>query len=66
MEILKQIEAKNKIKAVIESCITYEQTFTAENLVKLYYDKFEDLVGKVELLRTLFKLRETLKLIKNV
>lgn len=49
MEILKQIEAKNKVNSVIKSCCNQLQLVTAENMVNLYFNKFEDLVGTSEM-----------------
>ena len=37
MELLKQIEAKQKCTLVIESCVNKEQLESAHNYVKLYY-----------------------------
>jgi hypothetical protein len=51
MELLKQIEAKQKCTLVIESCVNKEQLESAHNYVKLYYKKFEDFLGYNELIR---------------
>jgi hypothetical protein len=51
MELLKQIESKQKCVLVIESCINKEQLQSAYNYVKLYYNKFEDFLGYNELIR---------------
>ena len=42
MEILKQIESKNKAIKVINSCVTDEQFNSALNYIELYYKRFED------------------------
>lgn len=46
MEILKQIEAKDKAMRVIESCQTEEQLDVACKYVRLYWEKFEDMLGQ--------------------
>jgi hypothetical protein len=51
MELLKQIEAKQKCVLVIESCLNKDHLKSAYNYVKLYYDKFEDFLGYNELIR---------------
>jgi hypothetical protein len=51
MEIIKQIEAKNKVIKVINSCITNEHFESSLNYVDLYHKKFEDFVGYNELKR---------------
>jgi len=55
VELLKQIEAKQKCVSVIDSCINREQLKLACNYVKLYYDKFEDFLGYNELIRMIKK-----------
>jgi|TARA_R110002020_G_scaffold91096_3_gene221492 hypothetical protein len=55
MEILKQIEAKNKAIKVINSCKTDEHFESSLNYVELYYKKFEDLIGYNELKRLIRK-----------
>ena len=55
MEILKQIEAKNKAIKVINSCTTDEHFESSLNYVELYYKKFEDLIGYNELKRLIRK-----------
>jgi len=49
MEILKQIESKNKAIRVINSCVTDEQFNSALNYIELYYKRFEDFIGYNEL-----------------
>jgi hypothetical protein len=49
MEILKQIESKNKAIRVINSCVTDEQLNSALNYIELYYKRFEDFIGYNEL-----------------
>ena len=49
MEILKQLEAKEKAFRVIQSCTTTSQIESAKNYVELYNNKFEDLLGYGEL-----------------
>ena len=58
MEILKQIEAKNKSIKVIGSCETEEQLNFALNYVELYYKKFEDFIGYNELKRLINHTKE--------
>jgi hypothetical protein len=50
MSIIKQLEAKAKAKAIIKSCWTYKHINTAERYIQYYYEKFEDEIGKQELL----------------
>lgn len=45
MEIINQMEAKNKCIAVIESCETVEQLEVAKRYVELYNKKYEDFLG---------------------
>lgn len=49
MDILKQIEAKTKGFDIIDSCYTTIQLSGAKRYVELYYNLFEDLIGKSEL-----------------
>tara|TARA_B110000503_G_C6776167_1_gene261402 strand:- start:89 stop:268 length:180 start_codon:yes stop_codon:yes gene_type:complete len=58
MEIIKQIEAKNKAIKVIGSCETEEQLNFALNYVELYYKKFEDFIGYNELKRLINHTKE--------
>jgi len=58
MEILKQIEAKNKAIKVINSCKTDEHFESSLNYVDLYYKKFEDLIGYNELKRLIKQNKE--------
>ncbi len=53
MEILKQIESKNKAIRVINSCVTDEQFNSALNYIELYYKRFEDFIGYNELKKNL-------------
>ncbi len=55
MEILKQIEAKNKAIKVINSCKTDEHFKSSLSYVELYYKKFEDFIGYNELKRLIRK-----------
>ena len=45
MEILKQIEAKDKAIKIIESCLSLEQLYVAKNYIIRYNIVFEDLLG---------------------
>lgn len=49
MEILKQVTAKAKCFNVIDSCETSDQFESAENYIKLYFNKFNDFLGFQEL-----------------
>ena len=49
MEILRQITAKTKGFNIIDSCETGEHCRSAERYIKLYFNKFEDFLGKREL-----------------
>lgn len=51
MELLKQIEAKQKCVSVIQSCVKEYHFKSAKNYVDLYYIKFEDFLGYNELIR---------------
>lgn len=51
MELLKQIEAKQKCVSVIQSCVKEYHFESAKNYVNLYYIKFEDFLGYNELIR---------------
>jgi hypothetical protein len=53
MEILKQIEAKNKTIKVINSCETEVHFESSLKYIELYYKKFEDFTGHNELKRLL-------------
>ena len=50
MELLKQIEAKQKCISVIQSCVKDCHFESAKNYVNLYYIKFEDFLGCVQVL----------------
>lgn len=54
MNILKQIEAKNKGLKIIESCLTREHIKVAERYVDRYFDMFEDTLGFTELNNDLY------------
>ena len=58
MEIIKQIEAKNKAIKVINSCKTDEHFESSLNYIDLYYKKFEDFVGYNELKRLINQNKE--------
>jgi hypothetical protein len=60
MDIIKQIDAKNKAFDVIDSCETKIHYETAENYIELYFSTFEDMVGYNELLIALNKKKECL------
>lgn len=49
MEIIRQIAAKNKAKDIIDSCNNADHWDAAEKYIKLYFEKFEDFLGKREL-----------------
>jgi len=49
MEILKLIEAKNKGKLIVESCVTITQLDSAKKYVEQFYKIFDDLVSYSEL-----------------
>jgi hypothetical protein len=49
MDILNQIECKNRAFDVIDSCITISHVLSARNYIKLYFEKFEDMLGYMEL-----------------
>ena len=53
MEIIKQVQAKMKAQAVIESCENCFHYEVAESYVNRYYITFGDLVGKTQLLSEL-------------
>jgi hypothetical protein len=53
MEIVKQITAKIKGFDIIDSCENANHWVAAERYIKLYFDKFNDLLGKQELDRHL-------------
>jgi hypothetical protein len=53
MEIVKQITAKIKGFDIIDSCENSNHWVAAERYIKLYFDKFNDLLGKQELDRHL-------------
>lgn len=48
-QILKQIQAKAKAEAVIDSCENCFHYKTAEKYIDRYHIQFGDLVGKVQL-----------------
>ena len=58
MEILKQIEAKNKAIEIINSCETDEHFESSLNYIVLYYKKFEDFIGYNELKRLITQTKE--------
>ena len=49
MEILKQLEAKNKVMNTIESCETLPHFIAVKRFINLYKNKFGDMVGYYEL-----------------
>ena len=49
MDILNQIECKNRAFNVIDSCITIAHVLSARKYIKLYFEKFEDMLGYMEL-----------------
>lgn len=51
MEIIKNIEALDKARNIIQSCDTYKQLDVAEKFCLLYYDMFEDRVNYEKLIR---------------
>jgi hypothetical protein len=53
MGILKQIAAKSKAKAVIDSCVNQLQLETAEKYIERYHITFDDFLGKTELMSVL-------------
>lgn len=53
MEIVKQITAKIKGFDIIDSCENANHWKAAERYIRLYFNKFEDLLGKQELDRHL-------------
>jgi len=53
MGIIKQITAKIKGFDIIDSCENADHWDVAERYIKLYFDKFQDLLGKQELDRYL-------------
>ena len=57
MEILKQILAKAKAHAIIESCENCSHYSVTENYIERYYIKFGDLVGRDELIALLKKVK---------
>ena len=57
MEILKQIQAKMKAIAVIESCENCFHYDVAENYINRYFIQFNDKLGRVELSNELQKIK---------
>lgn len=55
MGIIKQLEAKEKARSVIKSCWNYLHINTANTYIELYFNKFEDEIGRQELLIELEK-----------
>ena len=53
MELMNQINSKNKALRVIESCKDKTQLNVALNYVELYYKKYEDFLGYNELKRVI-------------
>lgn len=51
MELINQINSKNKAIRVIESCRNKTQLIVALNYVNLYFKKYEDFLGYNELKR---------------
>jgi len=49
MEIYHQIKCKNKALDIIHSCLTIAHVLVARNYIKLYFEKFEDMLGYMEL-----------------
>ena len=52
MNINKQVEAKQKVLAVIESCRNHKHMETAKNMVDNYLKETEDVLGHQELAHT--------------
>jgi|TARA_R110000822_G_scaffold59269_4_gene147918 hypothetical protein len=63
MSFTKQLEAKAKANSIIKSCCSYQHINTANNYIALYHKKYEDELGKQELLIELDK-RSTLLWVK--
>ncbi len=53
MEIIKNIQAVDKARNIVNSCVSYEQLDVAERFCKLYYEMFEDQVNYERLLRNI-------------
>lgn len=51
MEIVKNMQAMDKARKIINSCDTYKQLDVAQKFCKLYYDMFEDRVNYERLIR---------------
>jgi hypothetical protein len=61
MEIINQVEAKNKGIVIIESCENKDHLEVAYNYILLYLNKFEDILGFSEMERLITKKIETLE-----
>lgn len=51
MEIIKNMEALDKARNIINSCETYKQLDTAQRFCELYYEVFNDRVNYERVLR---------------
>jgi len=51
MEIIKNMEALDKARNIINSCETYKQLDTAQRFCELYYEVFNDRVNYERILR---------------
>lgn len=60
MEIINQIEAKNKGLVIIESCENKDHLEVAYNYILLYLNKFEDVLGFNEMNRLITEKKENL------
>lgn len=49
MDIYYQIECKNRAFDVIDSCVTTAHVLSARNYIRLYFEKFEDMLGYMQL-----------------
>jgi len=57
IEIIQQINAKEKGFNIINSCENCYHYSCADKYINLYYNKFGDVLGKIELLGELKKIK---------
>lgn len=66
MDILKQIEAKNKGFKIIQSCTTKEHCESTTRYINRYFEKFEDFLGYTELNNALLEYKNSVYLDSNM
>lgn len=64
-DIIKQLNCKSTAIRYIDSCETNKHINTMEKYIELYFEKYEDLLGKSQLMNMLISKRQTIKTTDN-